>query len=73
MKVEIKTNKKGYCDYFKIDGKEYGAGIYELNIKISAYEKPEIIIKSKIDEFILDSEDTKLYLEKYEDNLESQV
>lgn len=63
MKVEIKTNDKGYCDYFKIDGKEYGTGIYELNIKIEAGERPEIIIKAKSDEFILDSEDAKLYLE----------
>lgn len=70
MKVEIKTNEKGICEYFKIDGKEYGTGIYELNIKISAYEKPEIIIKARSDEFILDSEDTKLYLEKKEDNEE---
>ena len=67
MKVEIKTNNKGYCDYFKINGIEYGAGIYELSIKINAYERPEIIIKAKSDEFILDSEDTKLYLEKYID------
>lgn len=66
MKVEIKTNDKGYCDYFKINGQEYGTGIYELNIKISAYEKPEIIIKAKSDEFILDSKDAKLYLEKKE-------
>lgn len=66
MKVEIKTNKKGYCDYFKINGKEYGTGIYELNIKISAYKEPEIIIKAKTDEFILDSENTKLYLDKKE-------
>ena len=70
MKVEIKTNDKGYCDYFKINGQEYGTGIYELNIKISSCEKPEIIIKAKSDEFILDSEDTKLYLEKKEDNEE---
>ena len=63
MKVEIKTNDKGYCDYFKIDGKEYGTGIYELNIKIEAGEKPEIIIKAKSNGFILDSEDAKLYLE----------
>ena len=34
MKVEIKTNDKGTCEYFKIDGKKYGNGIYELNIKI---------------------------------------
>lgn len=73
MKVEIKTNKQGYCDYFKIDGKKYGTGIYELNIKINTLGKPEIIIKAKSDEFILDSEDVKLYLEKYKDNLESEV
>lgn len=64
MKVEIKTNSKGYCDYFKIDGKEYGQGIYELNIKIVAGERPEILLKAKSDEFILDSENSKLYLEK---------
>lgn len=65
MKVEIKTNERGYCDYFKINGQKYGTGIYELNIKISTDGKPEVIIKAKSDEFILDSEDTKLYLEKY--------
>lgn len=70
MKVEIKTNEKGNCEYFKINGQKYGAGIYELNIKIEGGEKPEIIIKAKTDEFILDSEDTKLYLEKKEDNEE---
>ena len=63
MKVEIKTNDKGFCEYFKIDGKEYGNGIYELNIKIKPFELPEILIKAKSNEFILDSEDNKLYLE----------
>ena len=66
MKVEIKTNDKGFCEYFKIDGKEYGNGIYELNIKINPYELPEILIKAKTNEFILDSEKTKLYLDKIE-------
>lgn len=64
MKVEIKTNDKGYCEYFIINGQKYGSGIYELNIKIVPCEKPNIIIKATSDEFILDSEDTKLYLEK---------
>lgn len=64
MKFEIKTNSTGYCEYFKIDGKKYGQGIYELNIKIVAGQKPEIVLKAKSDEFILDSEDSKLYLEK---------
>ena len=63
MKVEIKTNDKGFCEYFKIDGKEYGNGIYELNIKIKPFELPEILIKAKSNEFILDSENNKLCLE----------
>ena len=66
MKVEIKTNDKGFCEYFKIDGKKYGSGIYELNIKIKPFELPEILIKAKTNEFILDSEETKLYLDKKE-------
>ena len=66
MKVEIKTDDKGFCEYFKIDGKEYGNGIYELNIKIKPFELPEILIKAKSNEFILDSEKTKLYLDKIE-------
>lgn len=67
MKVEIKVNDKGLCDYFKIDGKKYGKGIYELNIKIKPFEKPELLIMSKCDEFILDSEDNKLFIEKYQE------
>jgi len=66
MKVAIKTNKKGYCEYFKIDNKKFGAGIYELNIKISPCELPEILIKAVSDKFILDSEDAKLYLDSKE-------
>lgn len=64
MKVEIKTDDKGFCEYFKINGKKYGNGIYELNIKIKPSELPEILIKAKSNEFILDSEDNKLFLEK---------
>lgn len=70
MKVEIKTNSKGYCEYFKIDDKEYGQGIYELNIKIGACKKPEIIIKAISDEFILDSQDAKLYLNNKDNKAE---
>jgi hypothetical protein len=67
MKVEIKTDDKGLCEYFKIDGKEYGNGIYELNIKIKPFELPEILIKAKSNEFILDSENNKLYIETNEE------
>lgn len=65
MKVEIKTNERGICDYLKIDDKEYGEGIYEVNIKIKAGKPTEFIFKAKSDEFILDSESNKLYLERY--------
>lgn len=68
MKVEIKTNEKGYCDFLKIDEKEYGQGIYEVNIKIQAGKPTEILFKAKSDEFILDSENNKLFIEKYQDN-----
>lgn len=73
MKVEIKVNDKGICEYFKIDEKEYGKGIYGLDIKIRPAEKPEILITSKCDEFILDSKDNKLYLEKYQEDKELTV
>ena len=65
MKVEIKTNNQGRCEYFKLDGKEYGQGIYELNIKIKPLEIPEIIIKAKSENFIIASDESKLYLEKH--------
>lgn len=67
MKVEIKTDDKGFCEYFKIDDKEYGNDIYELNIKITPGELPEILIRAKSNEFILDSENNKLYLETNEE------
>lgn len=73
MKIEIKTDNKGKCEYFKIDGKEYGQGIYELNIKIKPLEMPEVIIKAKSEEFIIDSEGSKLYLEKYTPNKEQVI
>lgn len=67
MKVEIKTNKRGVCEYFKINGKEYGVGIYSLDIHIDGCGKPEIIIKCKSDEFIMASDDTKLYIDNLND------
>ena len=66
MKLEIKTNNKGYCDYFKINGVEYGKGIYAVDIHIETGKPVKCIIQAKSDEFILDSNDTKLYLEKYD-------
>lgn len=66
MKVEIKTNKQGICEYFKINDKEYGVGIEALDIKIRPSEPTKIIITAVSDEFIIDSEDAKLFLKKGE-------
>lgn len=63
MKVEIKTNDKGICEYFKIDGKNYGLDIYSLDIHIDGYGKPDIFIRCKSDEFIMTSDNTKLYID----------
>lgn len=66
MKVEIKTNEYGKCEYFIINGQEYGKDIYSIDIHIEPEKLPKFIINAKSDEFILDSEDTKLYLDKKE-------
>lgn len=65
--VEIKINDKGICDYFRINGKEYGKGIYGLDIKIRPSTKPEIQITTNCDEFILDSENNELFLKEDKD------
>lgn len=67
MKVELKTKKSGECEYFKINDKEYGVGITALDIQIKPFEPTKIIITAVSDEFILDSEDAKLYLKKNND------
>lgn len=64
MKLEIKTNERGSCEYFKIDGRKFGKGIYSCTIFINADEKPTALIEARLDEFILDSEDCVLYLDK---------
>lgn len=69
MKVEIKTNEQGYCEYFKINGKKFGTNIYAVDIHITGDSKPQVIIYARCDEFILDSGNTKLYLEKYQRNM----
>lgn len=45
MKVEIKTNEKGYCDYFKINGKKFDKNIIKITIVIEKGRKPEFIIE----------------------------
>ena len=38
MKVEIKTNEKGYCDYFIINGQKYGKGII-TNFQLESFKE----------------------------------
>lgn len=45
MKVEIKTNEKGYCDYFKINGQNFGKNIEKITIVIEGGYKPRFIIE----------------------------
>ena len=45
MKVEIKTNEKGYCDYFIINGQKFEKNITKVTIVIEGGYKPRFIIE----------------------------
>ena len=45
MKVEIKTNEKGYCDYFIINGQNFEKNITKVTIVIEGGYKPQFIIE----------------------------
>lgn len=45
MKVEIKTNERGYCDYFIINGQNFGKNITKVTIVIEGGYKPRFIIE----------------------------
>lgn len=45
MKIEIKTNEKGYCDYFIMNGQKFGKNIKKVTIVIEAGDKPKFIIE----------------------------
>lgn len=68
MKLEIKTKENGDCEYFKINGRKFGKGIVGYEVYHDAGQKPLIILQVHADEFILDSENCKLYL----DNLKAK-
>ena len=61
MKVEIKTNEKGYCDYFIINGQEYRRGITSATVLIQVGAKPSILLSGKLDEFDFNGEDVYIY------------
>lgn len=45
MKLEIKTNEKGYCNYFIMNGQKFGKNIEKVTIVIEAGYKPKFIIE----------------------------
>ena len=45
MKVEIKTNEKGHCDYFIINGQNFEKNITKVTIVIEGGYKPQFIIE----------------------------
>lgn len=66
MKVEIKTNEKGYCDYFIINGQKYGKGITSASILIQTGAKPSILLSGKLDELDFVGENVYVYPTKKE-------
>lgn len=64
MKVEIKTNEKGYCDYFIINGQKYGKGITSATILIQAGAKPSILLSGKLDNLDFNGEDVYIYSDR---------
>ena len=49
VKVEIKTNEKGYCDYFIINGQKFEKNITKVTIVIEDGYKPKFIIEGTAD------------------------
>lgn len=47
MKVEIKTNEKGYCDYFIINGQNFEKNVEKVTIVIESGYKPRFIIEGR--------------------------
>lgn len=45
MKLEIKTNEKGYCDYFIMNGQKFGKNIQKVTIVIEGGCNPKFIIE----------------------------
>lgn len=64
MKVEIKTNEKGYCDYFVINGQNFGKNIQSVSIFIQGNGKPSMLIQGKLDGLDFNGEDVYIYSDK---------
>lgn len=69
MKVEIKTNEKGYCDYFIINGQKFGENITSATILIQAGAKPSILLQGRLNELDFKGADVYIYPSKKENLL----
>lgn len=57
MKLEVKTDKKGKCEYFKINNQKFGEGIHSVDIHIEGGKMPTFKLEGKLDELELHSDD----------------
>lgn len=60
LKVEIKVNEKGYCDKFKINGKEMSKDIRGYGIEHYAGNKPRLVLDLAVDDLIIDGLDFEI-------------
>lgn len=57
MKLDIKTDKKGKCEYFKINNQKFGEGIFSVDIHIEGGKMPTFKLEGKLDGLELHSDD----------------
>lgn len=57
MKLDIKTDKKGKCEYFKINNQKIGEGIFSVDIHIEGGKMPTFKLEGKLDGLELHSDD----------------
>lgn len=60
MKVEIKTNEKGYCDVFKINDVELGQGVSAVDIHIEC-GNTFMKLDTKVDDLVLNGKRIEVY------------
>lgn len=68
MKVEIKTNEKGYADIFKINDVDFGAGVRKYTIEHTAGTKPRLILDCGINELIINGNNVEIIKSETKEN-----
>lgn len=62
MKLDIKTDKKGICEYFKISNQKVGEGIFSVDIHIEGGKNSTFKLEGKLDGLELHSDDIILMI-----------